>query len=247
MAVKSAKGAARTVVPVRSCFAPRSVLRVVLRRARIIVVLRLGSAVARLGLLPILCAAALAQNADDVDKLAPGRFLVASRDLGDPNFAQAVILLVQYGDEHGAMGLIVNRRTDVPLSRVFKDLKDAKDRTDPIYIGGPVELNSVMALLKSASKVEDAKRVFGDVYVISSKELLQKTLASPAGPNAFHAYLGYAGWEPGQLEHEVELGAWHIMPADAGEVFHSDPESVWLRLVRRTETQIAAARRLAGH
>jgi putative transcriptional regulator len=197
----------------------------------------------RFGFLAILCAAALAQGGDDVDKLAPGRFLVASRDLGDPNFAQAVILLVQYGDEHGAMGLIVNRRTDVPLSRVFQDLKEAKDRTDPIYIGGPVERNSVMALLKSASKVEDAKRVFGDVYVISSKELLQKTLASPAGPNAFHAYLGYAGWEPGQLEHEVELGAWHIVPADAGEVFHSDPESVWPRLVRRTETQIADAAR----
>ena len=131
--------------------------------------LPLSSAVARLGLLPILCAAALAQGGDDVDKLAPGRFLVASRDLGDPNFAQAVILLVQYSDEHGAMGLIVNRQTDVPLSRVFQDLKEAKDRTDPIYIGGPVERNSVMALLKSASKPEDAKRVFGDVYVISSK------------------------------------------------------------------------------
>jgi putative transcriptional regulator len=209
-------------------------------------VLTWSSAVARLGFLPILCAAALAQNADDVDKLAPGRFLVATRDLGDPNFAQAVILLVQYDDEHGAMGLIVNRRTDVPLSRVFKDLKEAKDRTDPIYIGGPVELNSVMALLKSASKVEDAKRVFGDVYAITSKEPLQKTLASSAGTDAFRAYLGYAGWEPGQLEHEVELGAWHIMPADAAEVFHSDPESVWPRLVRRTETQIASARKQAS-
>src|SRR3984893_6479927 len=150
----------------------------------------LSSAVTRLSLLPILCAAALVQGGGDVDKLAPGRFLVASRDLGDPNFAQAVILLVQYSDEHGAMGLIVNRRTDVPLSRVFKDLKEAKDRTDPIYIGGPVERNSVMALLKSSSKVEDAKRVFGDVYVISSKELLQRTLASSVSANAFHAYLG---------------------------------------------------------
>jgi len=205
--------------------------------------LPLSSAFARLGLLPILCVAALAQSGGDVDKLAPGRFLVASRDLGDPNFAQAVVLLVQYDDEHGAMGLIVNRQTDVPLSRVFQDLKEAKDRTDPIYIGGPVELNSVMALLKTASKVEDATRLFGDVYVISSKELLQKTLASPVSPNVFHAYLGYAGWERGQLEHEVELGAWHIMPADAAEVFHSDPESVWPRLVRRTETQIATAAR----
>jgi putative transcriptional regulator len=204
----------------------------------------LGSAVARLALPLVLCVAALAQGGDDVDQLAPGRFLVASRDLGDPNFAQAVILLLQYNDERGAMGLIVNRRSDVPLSRVMHDLDEAKSRTDLIYIGGPVELNSVVALLKSSSKPEGSNQVFGDVYLISSKDLLQKTLASPATRDTFHAYLGYAGWEPGQLEHEVELGAWHIVPPDSAEVFHSDPESVWPRLIRRTETQIARARKI---
>ena len=140
-----------------------------------------------------------AQEGGDVDKLAPGRFLVASRDLGDPNFAQAVVLLVQYSDEHGAMGLIVNRQTDVPLSRVFKDLKEAKDRSDPIYIGGPVELNSVMALLKSPSKVEDATPLFGDVYMISSKELLQKTLASPVSPRRFSCLPGLRGLAAGAV------------------------------------------------
>ena len=55
----------------------------------------------------------------------------------------------------------------------------------------------------------------------------------------FHTYIGYAGWSAGQLEHEVDLGAWHVMPADAGTVFHADPDSVWERLIRRTETQIA--------
>jgi len=201
-------------------------------------------AVACSGLLLALSASAPGQS-DDVDKLAPGVFLVASRDLGDPNFAEAVVLVIQYSDDHGAMGLIVNRRSDVPLSRVFEDVKEAKNRSDHIYIGGPVDLNSVTALLKSAAKVDDAKQVFHDVYLISSKELLEKTLASSAGPDAFHAFLGYAGWEPGQLEHEVELGAWHIVPADAAEVFHSDPDSVWPRLIRRTETRIAEFRQPA--
>lgn len=188
-----------------------------------------------------LSAVAVAQGSSDIDQLAPGRFLVASRDLADPNFAEAVILLVQYSDEHGAMGLIINRRTDVPLSRVFEDLKEAKSHTESIYVGGPVELNTVMALLKTSAKPTDAKRVFGDVYLISSKELLQKTLASSVSPSAFHAFLGYAGWGPGQLENEMGAGAWHILPADAAEVFHSDPETVWPRLIRRTETQIAMA------
>lgn len=174
------------------------------------------------------------------DDLAVGRLLVASRDLGDPNFAKTVILLVHYSEDQGSVGLVLNKRTDVPISRVFHDLKEASRRKDPVYIGGPVELNSVLALLKSTSKPEGADKMFGDVYLISNKDLLAKTLASSAEAAVFHTYLGYAGWQAGQLEHEVELGAWHIMPADAGTVFHADPDSVWERMIRRTEAQIAS-------
>ncbi len=192
--------------------------------------LRLIGAFLLLACLPVFC-----QSGD----LAMGRFLVASRDLGDPNFAKTVILLVHYGADQGAVGLVVNKRTDVPMSRVFHDLEEASGRKDPVYVGGPVDLNTVLALLKSDSKPEGAGRVFGDVYLISSRDLLKQTLASKAEAAGFHAYIGYAGWQPRQLEHEVELGAWHIMAADAGTVFHSDPDSVWPRLIRRTETQIA--------
>jgi len=173
------------------------------------------------------------------DELAPGKLLVAGRELGDPNFAESVILLIDYDADHGAMGLIVNRRTDVPLSRLFRDFKEAKSRTDQAYVGGPVEITTVVALLKSAVKPGDAQRVFADVYLIKTKDLLQKTLASGAESNSFHVFVGYAGWGEGQLEHEIELGAWHIMSADSAVVFHSDPESVWPRLIRRTEQQIA--------
>jgi len=176
------------------------------------------------------------------DKLTSGQFLVAARELGDPNFAQAVILLIDYDSDKGAMGLIVNRRTDMPVSRVLGDLNEAKGRTDPIYVGGPVELTSVLALLKSASKPGDAKHVFGDVYLLNTKEQLQKTFAAGPESGSFHVFVGYAGWGAGQLEHEVELGAWHVMSADAAIVFHSDPDSVWPRLIRRTEQQIALQR-----
>jgi putative transcriptional regulator len=182
---------------------------------------------------------AFAQTED----LAIGKLLVASRDLGDPNFAKTVILLVHYTEGQGAVGLVLNKRTDVPVSRVFHDLKEASGRKEPVYIGGPVELNSVLALLKSANKPERSEKVFGDVYLIGNKDLLTKTLASSAEAAVFHTYIGYAGWGAGQLEHEVELGAWHIMPADAGTVFHADPDSVWERLIRRTETQIAGVGR----
>lgn len=189
-----------------------------------------------LGMLLLLaCAPAFCQS----DDLAIGKLLVASRDLGDPNFAQTVILLVHYSGDQGSVGLVLNRRTDVPLSRVFQDLKEAKGRMDPVYVGGPVELNTVLALLKTSSKPDDASQVFGNVYLISNKDALKAALASSTDASTFHAYVGYAGWGAGQLEHEVELGAWHIMPADAATVFHSDPDSLWLRLIKRTETQVA--------
>jgi len=196
------------------------------------------------GALLLLCASVPALS--QTDDLAIGKLLVASRDLGDPNFAKTVILLVHYNEDQGAVGLVVNKRTDVPISRVFHDLKEAEGRKDPVYIGGPVELNSVLALLKSAGKPQGADRVFGDVYLISDKDLLARTLASSAEATVFHTYIGYAGWGTGQLEHEVDLGAWHIISADAATVFHSDPDSVWEHLIRRTETQIASVACIPG-
>jgi|SRR5580704_256532 putative AlgH/UPF0301 family transcriptional regulator len=175
-------------------------------------------------------------------ELGAGTFLVASRDLGDPNFSETVILVLRYDEEQGAMGLIVNRRTDLPLSRVFEDDKAAKGRKDLAYMGGPVEPGDVLALLKSSAKLEEADRVFANVYLISDKDLLEKTLADKAEPGVFHVFLGYAGWGPGQLEHEVDLGAWHIIPPDAASVFDADPDSVWPRLIRRTELRIARDR-----
>lgn len=193
----------------------------------------------RFVLLAVLCGLGSFRAPAQVADLAPGNVLVASRELGDPNFSETVILLVRYEEEEGAMGVIVNRRSDLPLSRVFQDLKQAKGRTDLAYMGGPVEQGNVLGLLKSSVKREGEQAVFPSVYLVSSKALLEKTLAEKAAASVFRVYLGYAGWGPGQLEHEVDLGAWHIMPPDAASVFADDPDSVWPRLIRRTELRIA--------
>ena len=112
-----------------------------------------------------------------------GKLLVASRSLGDPNFAGTVVLLVHY-DEKGVLGLILNRRTDVPLSRVL-DLKAAKDRSDPVYLGGPVEPSAVFALFQSSAKIEKAENIFGGVYLISDKDLFEQTISGRPDPERF--------------------------------------------------------------
>jgi putative AlgH/UPF0301 family transcriptional regulator len=179
-------------------------------------------------------------QSDDAKDLGAGKLLVASRDLHDPNFAKTVILLVHYDDE-GVVGLVLNRRTDVALSRVLEGLEGAKDRSDPAYLGGPVELPSVFALLQSPAKIEGAERIFSGVYLISTKTLFEQTLAAHPDPKVFHVYFGYAGWTNDQLRKEVELGAWFIFPADTGAVFNSDPGSLWPQMIRKTELKYAGS------
>ena len=130
------------------------------------------------------------KNSDD---LGAAKLLVASRDLADPNFAQTVVLLVHH-DSEAVAGLVLNRRTDVPLSRLFEGLKAAKGRSDPAYLGGPVATPVVFVLLRSAGKVEGAERIFGGVYLISTSALFQQALSKRPDPRVFHVYLGYAGW-----------------------------------------------------
>src|SRR5229473_181495 len=99
--------------------------------------------------------------------LAAGKFLVASRDLLDPNFAETVVLLLRY-EEDGVLGLIVNRRTRVPISRAFPDLPESvKGRSDPLYTGGPVRPMAALALLRSRARPEGAEPVFADVSMVS--------------------------------------------------------------------------------
>jgi putative transcriptional regulator len=183
---------------------------------------------AALALAPLLCA----QSTRTAD-LALGKFLVASRDLGDPNFARTVVLLVDY-ESDGVVGLVVNRRTTIPISRVLA-LKEAQGRADPVYVGGPVQLTGVMALARLAQAPAGGERVFSDVYLVRTEAPLVKAMGTPGGK--FRVFLGYAGWSPAQLRHETELGSWFIFPADAGLVFDPDPGSVWARLIERTESR----------
>ena len=170
--------------------------------------------------------------------LGPGKLLVASRELGDPNFAETVILLVHY-DAESVIGLMLNRRTDVPISRVLAHFEAAKSRSDPVYLGGPVETPTVFALLRSTETLEGAEHVFGAVYWISTKGVLEKTISSHPDPGAFHVYLGYAGWTADQLKTEVRLGGWFIFQADNQTVFNANPNSLWQEMIKKTELKMA--------
>jgi putative transcriptional regulator len=194
----------------------------------------LASSLATLLLATVLASA----QSKSAQSLAAGNLLVATRDLDDPNFAKTVILLVHY-DEEGVVGLIVNRRTEVSLARAFERMKGAKGRDDCVYQGGPVEPTGVFALRQSTDKVQGAANIFGGVYLISNHISLEKAFSLRPDPDSFRVYLGYTGWTNQQLKNELELGAWFVFRGDAGAVFDSEPDTLWSRLIRKTEQRLA--------
>lgn len=169
-------------------------------------------------------------------KLARGVFIVASRQLLDPNFSQTVVILIEYSSE-GAMGLIVNRSTEVRLSRILPDLKALRKTKDTVYVGGPVGVDQLLLLIRSDRKPEESYHVFEDVYVCASLEVLNHIVKRQDGGDNFRAYAGYAGWAAGQLDLEVARGDWHVITADAENVFSNNPADVWPRLIDRSTAQ----------
>jgi putative transcriptional regulator len=187
----------------------------------------------------VLCIPPLAvTQSQRVTDLGVGKVLVAPRDAPDPSFAEAVILVAQL-DKNGALGLMINRRTRVPLSRVLDKFKAASNRSDPAYLGGPVDLAVVLALLRTATSPDNTPPVMPGTYLVSTRSALERTLAAGAGPREFHVYVGYCGWGPGQLENEIKARAWYIFTGDADLVFDSDPGTLWSRLIDRSEQRFA--------
>jgi putative transcriptional regulator len=165
-------------------------------------------------------------------ELAKGKFLVASRRLQDPNFKETVVLLVDYGLE-GAMGVVINRPSTVRLSAVFPDIEELKARKDTIYVGGPVAVNQMLMLIRSASVPEESQEITREVYISSSWKVLERLMKSASKDEKFRLFAGYAGWAPNQLDLERSRGDWYILKADPEAVFTQNPSELWPELIRR--------------
>lgn len=163
---------------------------------------------------------------------AAGHFLIAKRSVSDPNFAESVILLLSYG-EGGAMGIIINHPTEMRLKSAFPQVQELQRRDDRLFVGGPVSLSSILLLVRSKGKLERSQQIFGDVHVSSSMQVLREVAKGAGKTVRLRAYAGYAGWGPGQLDHEIERGDWLIAPADATTIFDTKPADVWSKLFDR--------------
>ncbi|MGE3742723.1 MAG: YqgE/AlgH family protein [Geminicoccaceae bacterium] len=179
-------------------------------------------------LLSLLVAVPGAAVADGTESLA-GSLLVAAPELGDPNFEQTVVLMLQ-DDEQGALGVVINRPygkapTGELLRRLGVDPGDAKGETELFY-GGPVEPEIGMIVHGTDYALPTTHEVASGIAVTSDPKALAD-IAHGRGPHHAIPVLGYAGWAPGQLASELAQGAWFTLPADPTLVFASDPMQLW--------------------
>ncbi len=170
-------------------------------------------------------------------RLETGRLLVARPGMIDPNFSQTVVFLLSYGED-GAVGVIVNRPTEVALSTVLPQVGLLADRPEVVFRGGPVGVHRLIFAIRAATPPAGCEPVLADVCAGGSLELLEEALGGD-GATAVMGFAGHAGWAPGQLEWEIEQYGWYVLPGDSKRVFDADPDELWSDLVRVAESPVA--------
>ena len=154
-------------------------------------------------------------------KSLQGHLLIATAELLDPNFFQSVVLLVQHSEE-GALGVILNRPSKTTIRRAWEEVRSTPCAHDvPLHLGGPCQ-GPLMAVHREASLSE--AEVAPEAFFSADPESLEQLVASPEIQIKF--FIGYAGWGAGQLEQELALGSWEVLPAHAKHLFGS-PASLW--------------------
>jgi putative transcriptional regulator len=176
------------------------------------------------------------------DNLA-GRLLVATPLLGDPNFRRSVVLVVEDEPEEGTLGVVLNRPSETPVRQVLESWTDLVTGPSVVFRGGPVSPNSALGLAIVPGEDEPVGWRALDGMTLRSRIGLVDLDAPPqlleGGIASLRVFAGYAGWGPGQVQAEIEEGAWYVLPAEAGDAFAAEPESLWQTVLRRAGGTLA--------
>jgi putative transcriptional regulator len=171
-----------------------------------------------------------------------GHLLVASPRLADPNFNRRVILVLDHGG-HGTLGVVIDRPGGVAVGELLPQWHALATAPAELFTGGPVARNALIGLVRLTSRpgltdggllercgwrmLVDAERPVGTVDLASDPERFADSIVGA------RLFSGYAGWDSGQLEAEIDEGSWYVMPAEARDPISADPEGLWRRVLRR--------------
>jgi putative transcriptional regulator len=174
--------------------------------------------------------------------VADGTLLVASPDLGDPNFSHTVVLVLR-SDANGTIGVILNRPTTLEPAKTFPELAaNIGAYTGKLFRGGPVAPAQLLFLVRGlAAATVQGPEVVAKVFLSGDPDSLPDIVRLADGTNELRMYAGHAEWVPGQLDREVAAGGWQTVPGAADLVFHTNPSALWAELMKRKDAVVAAA------
>jgi len=159
-----------------------------------------------------------------------GRILIAEPFLSGNYFNRSVVLLVAYSDK-GAVGFILNKKVDFPMQEAFPDFPEFHTT---VYLGGPVSTDSIYFIHKLGMKIPGSIHVLGDLYWGGDFDAIKREIRlGGIHPSEIRFFLGYSGWDAGQLEDELKDDSWLVTDVEQEAVLGDlNPES-WFGFVKR--------------
>ncbi|HTP94859.1 MAG TPA: YqgE/AlgH family protein [Burkholderiales bacterium] len=176
-------------------------------------------------------------------------FLIAMPNMADPYFAKSLTYICEHNDR-GALGLVVNRPIDMTVSALLEQVSIPISGQDlqsvPVHFGGPVQVDRGFVLHRPVGAWQSTLAVSGDIGLTTSKDILQ-AVGRGEGPQRMLVTLGYAGWAPGQLEHELAQNAWLTVQATSEVIFDLPHEERLVAAMELLGINFATLSDGAGH
>jgi len=182
-----------------------------------------------------------------IDNLT-GNFLVSTLKMPDPRFAEQVIYICAHNEE-GTMGLAINKVSALfTMDQVLKgaNLPVPSQVLPPVHLGGPVEAESAFVLYGPGYQAQNQLNVSETVFLSRETKILED-IAKSRGPEKYLFILGYAGWGPGQLEHELLDEGWLAIPADDRIIFDVNDDEKWQMAAKRYGIDISIFGDIVGN
>jgi len=177
------------------------------------------------------------------------QLLIAMPGMADPNFSTTVTLICEHNDD-GALGIVINRPLQLNLAGLLEQLdvadNDPAAASRPVLLGGPIGPDKGFVLHDSDSTFKNSIAVSSDICLTFSRDILD-AIAAGDGPNKSLVALGYAGWEPGQLENEILANSWINVPATTDIVFDLPFAERWSAAAQTLGIDISRIAPDAGH
>ena len=176
-------------------------------------------------------------------------FLIAMPAMVDPHFAKSLTFVCEHNDQ-GALGVVINRPIEMNLHSLLEQVSIQPEQEDfksvPVHFGGPVQVDRGFVLHTPLGEWQSTLAVTPEIGLTTSKDILE-AVARGEGPRQLLVTLGYAGWAPGQLEHELAQNAWLTVQAERGIIFDMPAEERLSAAMKILGVDYATLSEVAGH